>query len=359
MDFNSFKNKFEKVPVAEYDNAVTTIPLVSVCVQTYQHVGFIAECLDSILTQQTNFPFEIILGDDDSVDGTKLICEDYANNYPEQIRLFSHKRENNISIKGIASGRFNMIYNLYSSNGKYIAICEGDDYWTDPLKLQKQVDLLDANPHLVCCHHWQKYAFLKDGGFIEVDAPIKNQGYYPLSKTSVDKIFSNHLRIKSRTIMFRNIIDNEFFPSWINKVAFGDVPLTFLLGKHGDFGFINEPMAVYRQTETGVSKTGLQELGREGFTVQHFKNWIEIWDKADRFYNYEYHKESEQTILYFFNPIIKNLPDSYKAYKALLKYNIFERDISFFKTIPHSIFIIKKGFPVLKKNLRKLIKSLI
>jgi len=358
MDFTSFKNQFENVPVVENDNLVTNKPLVSICVQTYQHVDFISECLDSILKQQTDFPFEIILGEDESTDGTGLICEGYANKFSDKIRFFSHKRKNNILIKGKPSGRFNMMYNLYSSNGKYIALCEGDDYWVDPLKLQKQVDALESNPCLIACHHWQKYAILNDSDYIEVNAPIKNQGYYPKLITSVEKIFSNDMRVKSRTIMFRNIRDQIFFPRWMNKVAFGDVPLTFLLGKHGDFGFINEPMAVYRQTGKGVSTAGLEELGQKKFNIQHFKNWIEIWDKADVYYNFKYHKESNQTITGFIDIIIQNLPDSYKAYLSLLKYNNFEREISILKTLPHSLFIIKRVSPIFKRKIKKRLKSI-
>jgi hypothetical protein len=220
------------------------------------------------------------------------------------------------------------------------------------------VDVLESNPCLIACHHWQKYAILNDSDYIEVNAPIKNQGYYPKLITSVEKIFSNDMRVKSRTIMFRNIRDQIFFPRWMNKVAFGDVPLTFLLGKHGDFGFINEPMAVYRQTGKGVSTAGLEELGQKKFNIQHFKNWIEIWDKADVYYNFKYHKESNQTITGFIDIIIQNLPDSYKAYLFLLKYNNFEREISILKTLPHSLFIIKRVSPIFKRKIKKRLKSI-
>src|SRR5690606_4409195 len=113
-------------------------PVVSVCVQTYQHAPYIRECLDSILMQKTDFPFEILLGEDESSDGTREICIEYAEKFPDKIKLFLHRRENNIQIFGYPTGRFNFLTNLYSSNGKYIAICEGDDYWTDSDKLQKQ-----------------------------------------------------------------------------------------------------------------------------------------------------------------------------------------------------------------------------
>src|SRR5690606_19880157 len=132
-------------PVENYPNAFVENPLVTVCVQTFQHVSYIQECLEGILKQQTSFPFEILLGEDASTDGTREICLEYAQKHPDKIRLFLHHRENNIKIGGNPSGRFNFLYNLYAAKGKYIALCEGDDYWTDPMKLQKQVDFLQKN----------------------------------------------------------------------------------------------------------------------------------------------------------------------------------------------------------------------
>ncbi|MFP4024594.1 MAG: glycosyltransferase [Thiohalospira sp.] len=135
-----------KAPVKEYTNFVKESPKVSVCVQTYQHANFIKNCLDGILMQKTEFSFEILLGEDASTDGTRDICIEYSDKYPDKIRLFLHNRENVIYVNGNPTGRFNFLYNLFQSRGKYIALCEGDDYWTDPCKLQKQVDFLEANP---------------------------------------------------------------------------------------------------------------------------------------------------------------------------------------------------------------------
>jgi len=153
MNFEEFKEKYQKVPVDLFPNVVTVNPFVSVCVQTYQHVAYIKDCLEGILMQQTNFPFEILLGEDQSTDRTREICTEYAKKYPDKIRLFLHHRENNIKIKGRPTGRFNFLYNLFCARGKYIAMCEGDDYWTDPLKLQKQVDNMETNSDVNICSH--------------------------------------------------------------------------------------------------------------------------------------------------------------------------------------------------------------
>ena len=141
MNFTEFKSICEKQEVIAFNNQVPAAPLVSVCVPTYQHVRFIKSCLDGILMQETPFNFEILIGEDESTDGTRDICLEYAERFPGKIRLFLHKRENNIKVDGVPTGRFTFLYNLFSANGKYIALCDGDDYWKDPLKLQKQVEL--------------------------------------------------------------------------------------------------------------------------------------------------------------------------------------------------------------------------
>src|SRR5690606_11365827 len=138
MDLSEFRRRFEKKNVVYYPTAVTNNPLVSVCVQTYQHVRYIRQCLDGILMQKTTFGVEILLGEDNSSDGTRQICIAYADKYPDKIRLFLHHRANNIMINGLHTGRFNFFHNLFSANGKYIAICEGDDYWIDPFKLRSE-----------------------------------------------------------------------------------------------------------------------------------------------------------------------------------------------------------------------------
>ncbi|OUS18695.1 hypothetical protein A9Q93_03500 [Nonlabens dokdonensis] len=354
MSFQTFKNEFEKISVVENDNSVTKSPIVSVCIQTYNHVNYIEKCLDSILSQQTDFDFEIVLGDDDSKDGTRKICEKYALKYPSKIRLLYHKRANNIVIKGKPSGRFNMLYNLYTANGKYIALCEGDDYWIDECKLQKQFDFLEKHTNLIACHHWQRNAIKIGEKYVEVESP--KDGYYSKHIAGVKELFANQVRLKSRTLMFKNVINISYFSYYFKDVAFGDVPLSFILGKHGHFGFINQEMAVYRITFKGVSTAGLKELGTEKFRVEHFKNWIEIWDKANIFYSFKYNKEAVDTVKFFFLKIITNSPLNFLALLNILSYNIKNRELSFLKTFPVSVYIAKTFG---KMYLKKVYKTLI
>lgn len=128
-------------------------PLVSVRIATYQHAPYIKRCIESILMQETNFPFEIIIGEDESTDGTREICKKFAEEHPDKIRLFL--RDRNLSQyyeNGKIVSRFNSRWNSMSCRGDLVAICEGDDYWTDKHKLQKQADFLLKNKdYSFCC----------------------------------------------------------------------------------------------------------------------------------------------------------------------------------------------------------------
>src|SRR5690554_4624359 len=130
-------------------------PLVSISCITYNHAPYIRQCLEGFLMQQCDFEYEILIHDDASTDGTSDIIREYQKKYPEIIKPIIQK-ENQWSqgVRGMMAR-----FNFPRAKGKYIALCEGDDYWTDPLKLQKQVDFLEKNPNysLVC------------GGFKSID----------------------------------------------------------------------------------------------------------------------------------------------------------------------------------------------
>jgi glycosyltransferase involved in cell wall biosynthesis len=153
-------------------------PLVSVTTTTYQHVNFIEDCIKGVLMQKTTFPIEFIIGEDGSTDGTREICERYAKQHPNKIRLFIRDRK--ISQlhdkKGKLITHFNSRFTKMSARGKYIAICEGDDYWTDPLKLQKQVEFLENNTDYSFC----------SGAIIRFDESKKEQ-YVDIKNIKVDE----------------------------------------------------------------------------------------------------------------------------------------------------------------------------
>lgn len=334
-------------------------PLVSVCVQVYNNEEYILKCISSILQQKTNFPIEIVIGEDDSTDNTREICKKLANDNQDKIRLFLRSEKDKIYHKGKKTSRFNFMSNLYAARGKYIALCDGDDYWISDTKLERQFNILEENHDLIAVHHWQKYAVLKDGKWREVPAPTgSGYGYCNEEISDVRKIFENEMRVKARTVLFRNIITSDFLPSWFTKVAFADVSLSFLLGKRGNFYFIDESLAVYRQSHTeSLSTAGIVELGFSRYRVEHFQNYIEIWDYVNRYYNFKFNKESRKTVLHFYTLIIKYIPDSYRNYFRLLYFNNFERKLPIYRTAYHNWFLIGVVIKMLyNKSLNRLRK---
>lgn len=289
MNFESFLSSYQYKVVEAYPTKVKSSPLVSICVQTYQHVDYIKQCLDGILMQQTDFEFEILIGDDASEDGTREICIEYADKYPNKVKLFLHHRENNISIEGTPTGRFNFAYNLYMAKGKYIAICEGDDYWIDRSKLQKQVDFLENNKNYVLCAH--NTTALKEDKKVQLNKSFEDGDF--------ESVLLYGLNQDTLSVLFLNSFKE--LPSWFFQCPMGDYPLyLLLLEQGGKVKYLDEVMGVYRHHRGGMwssmskSKTGQRKiialnLIDKGFNYSYnhlFKKAIEINKRKFGMYTY-------------------------------------------------------------------------
>jgi glycosyltransferase involved in cell wall biosynthesis len=154
------KVKHTNADIVEYKNDVTDSvqkPLISVILITYQHLEFIEKSVSGILNQNIDCEWEFIIGDDESKDGTREICIRLAEEYPDRIRLFLHSQKNSRKILEKPCGIFQITCNLLKARGRYIAICSGDDVWTDPLKLQKQLGLMTSDQEISLCYQsWRK-----------------------------------------------------------------------------------------------------------------------------------------------------------------------------------------------------------
>jgi len=228
-----------------------SIPLVSVACITYNQDAFIRQCLDGFICQKTSFPFEVIVHDDCSTDATAIILKEYVNKYPDLI-LPIYQTINQYS-KGL---------NPFSEfvfpkcRGKFIAICEGDDFWTDPFKLQKQVDFLEANNDYGVVHHEADYLFQKNGQLIKnhhnANRIIISDGYV------FDELLSNHNNLYTPTVMFRRSLLDYYYAidEYIrNGFLMGDYVMWLEFSQHCKFHYINESMATYRVLENSASKS--------------------------------------------------------------------------------------------------------
>ena len=218
---------------------------VSCHIITYNHKEYISKCIDGVLMQKVNFPIEIIIGDDNSTDGTREIVKEYAFKHPNLIKL--NLRE--VRGEGIP-GKQNFISTLEMCKGEYVSLCDGDDYWTDPLKLQKQVDFLETNKSYSIC--WSKYLVKQEGeNFINLIEP----DWISLLNTSdnitidLESIFNPYCTYSLTTLFRRDSLDLSFY----EKLKYGkDNSLyTMCLGK-GKGMLMNFYSSVYRVHEGGI-----------------------------------------------------------------------------------------------------------
>lgn len=206
-------------------------PKVSVVIVTYNHERYIAQTLGSVLSQQTSFPIEIIVGEDASTDRTREIILEFQARHPDQFRLFLHPR--NVGMME------NYVQVLSACRGQYVALLEGDDYWTDDTKLQQQADFLDAHPDCAICHH-NAWRILEGSDAPPLPWHIKP---FPRWQSLTDLLRQNV--IVTATCMYRNGLFPRL-PEWFTQAATFDWPLHVLNARHGRIAYLDKIMAAYR-----------------------------------------------------------------------------------------------------------------
>lgn len=215
-------------------------PLVSISCITFNHAQYIRQCLDGFMMQQTNFSFEVLIHDDASTDGTTEIIKEYEAKYPDIIKPLYE--EENQWVKG---RRGSAVFNFPRAKGKYIAMCEGDDYWTDPLKLQKQVDFLEANPDFVMCSHKFLNYFEKNSSYADFYS-FDNNFVYDLAHFILRKDWVT----QPLTLMFRqSALDLEEYMKYKNAK---DVTLCYHILEKGKGILLHDVMGVYRIHDGGI-----------------------------------------------------------------------------------------------------------
>lgn len=213
-------------------------PKVSVAMITYNHERFITQAVESVMMQETNFPYELVISDDCSPDRTREIVTGLQQKYPDRLRLVLP--EQNLGAKR------NYVQNLRACTGQYIAILEGDDFWTDRHKLQKQVDLLEAQPQLAGCFALTRVVGADDSArsfFIPAEHTTK-------TTIALDDLLEKNC-IATCSLLFRNIVAEIDFDT-VAHLKMGDWPLNLVLAERGPIGYLPEEMAAYRQHEGGI-----------------------------------------------------------------------------------------------------------
>ena len=252
--------------------------VVSIFCIAYNHEKYIKDALDGFVMQKTNFKYEIIVHDDASTDRTREIVDEYKRKYPDVIRTI-YQRENQYS-----QGKTEFhIRNKDRLRGKYVAICEGDDYWTDCNKLQKQVDYLESHPECVMCFHATNTESVKNGKKIYTEAhPYENSGLVTVDAAirpcgGVCKALSQVIRV--------SLFDNEI-PDFIFNCVAGDYPFQIWYPLKGTVYYIDEVMGVYRFNSEGSWTNRLLHDSHK--RIQHKVDTIEMLLKFNEYTEYRY-----------------------------------------------------------------------
>lgn len=216
--------------------------IVSICCITYNHSEFIAQTLQSFLMQRCNFKFEIIIGNDCSTDNTGDIIREIQAKNPGIIHLLDYPKN--------LGAHENMRNVQKMCKGKYIALCDGDDYWTDPLKLQKQVDFLEKNlEYVICCHYTR--VINTEQQTLYVDLAPK-----PLVHSFYDLLVGKQVETKTASVLMRNLPETKllFDQSWYKQVFAVDKLIKLMATYHtgGKIYVIPEVMSCYRNHTGGV-----------------------------------------------------------------------------------------------------------
>lgn len=223
--------------------------MVSISCLTYNHALYIRSALDSFLMQRTSFSFEVLIHDDASTDGTDEIIREYEAKFPEVIKPL-YEQEN----QWVKGRRGSMVFNIPRANGKYIAFCDGDDCWTDPNKLQKQVDYLEANPDYGLVHTDNSVSDENSGRVIE--SLKEHKGLTPPSGDVFNALLMDNF-ISTLTVVARTDLllkARDLIEKIIVDVPSRDICIWLVIAKHANVFYLPDNTACYRKYSGSVSR---------------------------------------------------------------------------------------------------------
>ncbi|MCS3924891.1 glycosyltransferase [Methanosalsum natronophilum] len=291
-------------------------PLVSICCAAYNHEPYIRDALEGFVMQKTDFLFEVIINDDASTDKTAEIIKEYETKYPDIIKP-NYQVENKYS-KGIRPST--ITFKL--AKGKYVALCEGDDYWTDSLKLQKQVDEMEKHPECDMSFH---------PALVIYDDGSKKNEYRTYLKTG-NKIIPPEEIIRNgggfcptASLMFRKEVLSDL-PEWFNDAPVGDQFLQIHGALRGGAVYIDEPMSVYRRM---VNKSWSDNMKNLKYALSHNNKRVRYLERFNKDLNYKYNDEFKYQISFWlwdsaWRSLSENKHSDFKKY-IMQSWNIYAK----------------------------------
>lgn len=283
----SYTPLYEPIAISEQEWPEGTLPLVHTRTMTFMHENYIRDCIEGILMQKTTFPVQVLIHDDASTDKTAEIVREYELKYPRLIKAY-YQKENSYSKPDKHKRREEfMSWRI----GKYEAICEGDDYWIDPLKLQKQVDFLESNPEYSMCFHNAIKLF--ENNQVEIFNSYK-----------CDCDLNIHDAIHDWVVPTASIVGRKdviaHYPSWLSRIYSGDYSTILLCVHSGKVRYFNNIMSIYRMSYTGTSMTSLMK----NKNIFMLEQKIILLDSFNKGTNHLYKKEIEDRVKYLKREII-------------------------------------------------------
>jgi len=236
---------------------------LSVCVVTYNHEKYLAEALDSILMQEVDFPIEIEIGEDRSTDKTLEICRAYEKEYPEIIRL--HVNEKNLGYN------WNFYRTMEQCRGEYVAVLDGDDLWTDPQKLKKQIDFLDNHPEYSMC--FSKYYVCDEDS--KLGQVTGFSGDYDLNDVLAGQCPG------TRTVVFRKKYFPAVLPDEFEQISYADHILFALIARQGPIYGLDEPLAAYRMNPESIYSSKTMET-RSLNIIQNYQLMKKVFSNKEQ-----------------------------------------------------------------------------
>jgi len=233
-------------------------PRASVLTVTYNQEKYIRQTIESVLDQQTSFPFELVIGEDHSTDATRQIVAEYAERYPGIIRPIFQERN--------VGAHRNFVQCLRACRGRYVALLEGDDYWLSREKLERQVSILDARPEFAICASRARVVY-DDNNQESYDYPMWDRVHF-----TIEDILRENF-IPTCTMVFRLGLLLEI-PAWVPQLSFVDWALHVLLAQHGDIILIPETLAAYRVHGHGIASR--QDQTEMAKNRRHFQEQLRI-----------------------------------------------------------------------------------
>ena len=319
-------------------------PLVAIHCFVYNHEPYLRDCFEGFVMQQTNFPFVAIVHDDASTDGSAAIILEYEEKYPHIFKPI-YETENQYSKR---DGSLDRIMNeaIEATSAKYVAMCEGDDYWTDPLKLQKQVDFMEANPeYVLCCHRYKIYN-QNDGtwdkDYVHQLFEISPNGFSFSNQENFKVWITKTLTLLIRQDALRKMPSKKGFKYW------RDVHMNYYLLKQGKGFCMPLEGSVYRRHQGGIF-SALQQTQQRRIGM---KIWYELL---------KYNQDDEILVTFY-----KNQHNNYRDYIRSRIHNRETKDLVMdirtllwldyhFKGITEVMFSIKK----MMLSMKYIIKSII